>query len=115
MLKQEGALLDSMFQALADPSRRSMIERLSRGAATVSELAAPLAMSMPAVMQHLGVLEASGLVRTSKVGRVRSCQLDSAVLREAEHWITLRRRDWEQRFDRLEAAIAAEQKGTQND
>ena len=98
-----------MFQALADPSRRSMVERLSRGSASVSELAAPLAMSMPAVMQHLAVLEASGIVRSTKVGRVRSCQLEPAALTAAEQWMSQQRLLWEQRLDRLGAMLAAEQ------
>lgn len=109
MLKQSD-VLDTMFQALADPSRRSMIERLSRGPASVSQLAEPLNMSMPAVMQHLGVLEASGLVRTSKTGRVRSCQLEPAALTAAEAWIQDRRLVWEQRFDRLGALLEEEMK-----
>lgn len=107
MLKQLDGL-DAMFQALADPSRRSMVERLSRGPASVSELAKPLAMSMPAVMQHLNVLEASGIIRTSKTGRVRSCQLEPAVLGVAETWISERRTIWEQRLDRLGALLAEE-------
>ena len=108
MLKQSTGL-DAMFQALADPSRRSMVERLSRGSASVSELAAPLAMSMPAVMQHLAVLEASGIVRSTKVGRVRSCQLEPAALTAAEQWMSQQRLLWEQRLDRLGAMLAAEQ------
>jgi DNA-binding transcriptional ArsR family regulator len=107
MLKQLDPL-DAMFQALADPSRRSMIERLSRGSATVSELAEPLAMSMPAVMQHLTVLEQSGLVRSSKTGRVRSCTLEPAALSVAETWITQRRQFWSQSLDRLGAMLAEE-------
>ena len=93
--------LDRMFQALADPSRRSMVERLSRGPASVSELARPLAMSLPAAVQHLQVLESSGLVRTEKIGRVRTCRLEPASLGAAEHWITERRTTWERRLDRL--------------
>jgi DNA-binding transcriptional ArsR family regulator len=100
MLKRS-ELLDAMFQALADPSRRSMVERLSRGPASVSELARPLAMSMPAVMQHLAVLEASGVVRTRKTGRVRSCQLEPAALSAVEGWIADTRLVWERRLDRL--------------
>ncbi len=100
MLKYHDAL-DGMFQALADPSRRAMVERLSRGPASVSDLAKPLAMSLPAVVQHLAVLEQSGLVRTRKVGRVRSCTLDAGVLSQAERWINDRRLAWESRLDRL--------------
>ncbi|HVK68774.1 MAG TPA: metalloregulator ArsR/SmtB family transcription factor [Polyangium sp.] len=100
MLNQ-GASLDRMFQALADPTRRVMIERLSRGPASVSELAGPLSMSLPAVMQHLSVLETSGLVRSEKAGRVRTCRLEPAALRAAEQWIAERRASWERCFDRL--------------
>jgi DNA-binding transcriptional ArsR family regulator len=100
MLNQSPSL-DLMFQALSDPSRRVMVERLSRGPASVSELARPLAMSLPAVVQHLQVLEASGLVQSEKVGRVRTCHLEPAALRTAEQWITERRTSWERRLDRL--------------
>ncbi|MDX6256202.1 MAG: hypothetical protein QOJ11_2536 [Frankiales bacterium] len=93
--------LDLVFQALADPSRRAIVERLTRGPASVSELAAPLTMSMPAVLQHLRVLQDSGLIRSSKRGRVRTCQIEPAVLRTAEQWITDRRSGWEHRLDRL--------------
>lgn len=90
-----------MFQALADPGRRTMVERLSRGPASVSELAKPLTMSLPAVVQHLQVLEASGLIRTQKVGRVRTCQIEPGALQLAEQWINDRRTLWERRLDRL--------------
>lgn len=90
-----------MFQALADPGRRMMVERLSRGPASVSELAKPMAMSLPAVVQHLQVLEASGLVSTQKVGRVRTCQIEPAALQLVEQWINERRTLWERRLDRL--------------
>jgi DNA-binding transcriptional ArsR family regulator len=91
-----------VFHALADPTRRTMLERLSRGPASVSALAEPLAVSLPAVMQHLQVLETSGLVRSEKVGRVRTCRIESAALRAAERWITRRRTFWERRLDRLD-------------
>jgi DNA-binding transcriptional ArsR family regulator len=93
--------VDLLFHALADPSRRAMVERLTRGPASVSELARPLAMSMPAVVQHLHVLERSGLVRSEKVGRVRTCTVEPAALRTAEGWIAERRTTWERRLDRL--------------
>jgi DNA-binding transcriptional ArsR family regulator len=95
------ASLDGVFQALSDPSRRQMVERLSAGPASVSQLAEPLAMSLPAVIQHLQVLEASGLVRSEKVGRVRTCRIEPRVLDEAEEWIIERRRTWMARLDRL--------------
>jgi DNA-binding transcriptional ArsR family regulator len=98
--------LDLMFQALADPARRGMVERLTRGPASVSELAEPLDMTLSAVVQHLAVLEASGLVRTAKIGRVRTCQIEPSALRTAEQWIAERRTLWERRFDRLGAYLA---------
>ena len=111
MLNQSAAL-DLMFQALADPSRRVMVERLTRGPASVSELAKPLAMSLPAVVQHLQVLEASGLVRSEKVGRVRTCHIEPKALRRAEQWIAERRTMWERRLDRLGEILAADQDET---
>src|SRR5690606_8121995 len=100
MLNQS-ASLDLMFQALADPTRRLMVERLSRGPISVSELARPLAMSLPAVIQHLQVLEASGLVRSEKVGRVRTCTIEPDALQTVETWVNERRTLWARRLDRL--------------
>jgi DNA-binding transcriptional ArsR family regulator len=100
MLNQS-APLDRAFQALADPTRRTIVERLTREPASVSDLARPLAMSLPAVMQHLAVLEASGLVRSEKSGRVRTCRVDPEALSLAERWINDRRIEWERRLDRL--------------
>ena len=97
--------LDLTFQALADPTRRAMIERLSRSPVSVSDLARPLAMSLPAVMQHLAVLESSGLVVSQKVGRVRTCRLDPLALNHAQAWIAARRVEWERRLDRLGAYL----------
>ena len=105
MLNQ-GASLDRVFQALADPTRRGMVERLSHGPASVSELARPLAMSLAAVVQHLQVLEASGLVRSRKTGRVRTCHIEPAALRMAEQWISERQTSWERRLDRLGDLLA---------
>jgi DNA-binding transcriptional ArsR family regulator len=104
ILKQmldQSATLDLMFHALADSTRRGMVERLSRGPASVSELAQPLDMTLSAVVQHLQVLEASGLVRSQKVGRVRTCRIEPMALRRAEQWIAARRTTWERRLDRL--------------
>jgi DNA-binding transcriptional ArsR family regulator len=100
MLNQSDSL-NLVFQALADPTRRLMVERLCRGPTSVSELAEPLDMSLPAVMQHLQVLEASGLVRSEKTGRVRTCRIERSMLQTAEKWITSRRATWERRLDRL--------------
>ena len=98
--------LDLLFQALADPTRRQIVDRLSRGPASVSELAKPFAMSLPAVVQHVQVLEQSGLVRSEKTGRVRTCSIDTAAMTAAEHWLNQRRLLWEQRLDRLGAFLA---------
>ena len=98
--------LNHLYQALSDPTRRNIMERLSRGPASVSQLAEPLPMSLPAVVQHLQVLETSGLVRSEKVGRVRTCRIEPAALRTAEKWIAERRLTWERRFDQLGAYLA---------
>lgn len=102
MLKYE---LDRTFAALADPTRRAMVERLVQGATTVSELARPLPMSLPAVMLHLKVLEESGLVTSEKIGRVRTCRIDPKMLSQAEQWVAERRQMWERSLDRLGAYL----------
>lgn len=101
-----GAELDAIFQALADPTRRAILIRLCEGPASVSELAKPFAMSLPAIVQHLQVLEHSGLVRTEKIGRVRSCSIEPASVRLAEDWLGRRRTGQERRLDRLEAFLS---------
>jgi DNA-binding transcriptional ArsR family regulator len=93
--------LDKTFAALADPARRAMVERLVQGPASVSELAKPLPMSLPAVMLHLKVLEDSGLVTSRKEGRVRTCRIEPQMLARAEQWVSERRRMWERNLDRL--------------
>jgi DNA-binding transcriptional ArsR family regulator len=109
-----GADLDRAFHALADPSRRLIIERLARGPATVSELAQPLAMSLPAVMQHLQVLEACSLVTSEKTGRVRTCRIEPETLRGVERWVAQQRTTWERMLDRLGDYLSEDQqKGTQ--
>ena len=100
MINQSSTALDIVFQALSDPTRRAIVERLVRGPASVSELAEPLDMSLPAVMQHLAVLEQGGVVSSEKVGRVRTCRVGPG-LQLAEQWISERRRSWERRLDRL--------------
>ena len=92
--------LDRTFQALADKSRRSMVERLTEGPASISQLAEPLDMSLAAVIQHVQVLELCGLVKTKKVGRTRMCRIEPAAMTVAERWLADRRRGWEDRFDR---------------
>src|SRR5438128_4559160 len=98
--------IDVVFHALSDAHRRAMIDRLLDGPASVSELARPLAISLPGVVQHLQVLEASGLVSSEKVGRVRRCSVRPAAMREAEGWIAQRRTEWERRLDRLGEYLA---------
>ena len=93
--------LDKTFAALADPARRAIVERLVQGPASVSELAKPLPMSLPAVMLHLKVLEESGLVKSEKVGRVRTCRIEPQMLSQAEKWVSERRQMWERSLDRL--------------
>lgn len=97
--------LDRAFHALSDAARRSMVDRLAQGPASVSELAAPLAMSLPAVLQHVQVLEASGLVRSRKQGRVRTCELVPGAMTQAEQWIRDRRALWERRLDSLDTYL----------
>jgi DNA-binding transcriptional ArsR family regulator len=99
------ARLDTMFLALGDPTRRAIVHRLGSGAASVTELAAPFAMALPSFMKHVGVLERSGLIRTRKQGRIRTCELEPAALRSAEHWITEQRTLWEARSDRMTAYV----------
>jgi len=97
--------LDKTFAALADPARRAIVERLVQGPATVSELARPLPMSLPAAMLHLKVLEESGLVKSEKVGRVRTCRIEPQMLSQAEQWVAQRRQMWERNLDRLGAYL----------
>lgn len=97
--------LDNVFRALADPTRRAVVQRLSRGPASVSELAAPFDMALPSFLQHLRVLEDSGLVRSKKAGRVRTCEIKPRQLATAETWIARQRAVWEARFDRLDAYL----------
>lgn len=98
--------LDHVFHALADPGRRLMLERLSQGPASVSELGKPLSMSLAAIVQHVQILEASGLVRTQKLGRIRTCTLNPVTMRSAERWISERRTLVERRLDRLGEYLA---------
>jgi DNA-binding transcriptional ArsR family regulator len=105
MLQHQPQTLDLAFQALSDPGRRAMVERLSLGPASVSDLAKPLPMSLSAVVQHLKVLEEAGLVRSEKVGRTRTCTLDTAALTQVEAWIAERRRFWSEQYDQLEAYL----------
>jgi DNA-binding transcriptional ArsR family regulator len=107
MLKRAPSV-DPVFHALGDPTRRVIVEHLSRGPASVSDLAKPLDMTLSGVVQHLAVLEASGLVRSQKIGRVRTCRIEPAALQSAEKWITERRMSWDHRLDRLADYLAPE-------
>ena len=98
--------IDRIFHALGDPTRRAIVEKLSQGPISVSRLAEPLDITLAAVVQHLQVLEESGLVQTEKVGRVRTCHIEPAGLSAAEQWIGARRSLWERRFDRLGTLLA---------
>jgi len=100
--------IDRVFHALGDPTRRAIVEKLSEGPISVSRLAAPLAITLAAVVQHLQILEQSGLVHTEKAGRVRTCRIEPGVLSAAEHWLADRRTEWERRLDRLAQFLAEE-------
>jgi|SRR5438067_4077774 len=105
-MPNQSAALDRVFHALADPTRRAMVERLVHGPTSVSDLARPLDMSLPAVLQHLQVLETCGLVVTTKSGRVRTCEAEPDRLRAAEDWLNGQRTAWERRLDRLGEHLA---------
>ena len=107
--------LDSFFAAMADPTRRAVIERLVDGPAAVGELHAAHDMTLPSFLRHLKVLEASGLVRSEKKGRVRTVHIEAAPLAAAEDWLARQRRLWEGRLDRLAALVAELEKGETND
>jgi DNA-binding transcriptional ArsR family regulator len=104
MLKQSAAL-DLMYTALADPTRRAVIARLAKGPASVSDLAKPLKMSLPAIIPHLRLLEQSGFVVTEKIGRVRTCRIEPKRLDTAQAWLAKQRAQWEARFDSLDAFL----------
>ncbi|MFK0132375.1 ArsR/SmtB family transcription factor [Streptomyces rubiginosohelvolus] len=114
MLKNEVASADRVFHALADPNRRAMIERLTLGPATVSELAAHLGVTLAATVQHLRVLQDSELVRSEKSGRVRTCRIDPSGLRNAEAWLQHQRTAWENRLDRLGAVLDEQPKESES-
>ncbi|HWB42125.1 MAG TPA: metalloregulator ArsR/SmtB family transcription factor [Gemmatimonadales bacterium] len=101
----QSAAADEVFQALANPTRRKVLERLSAGPATVSELAAPFDMQLPSFVQHLSLLEQSRLVKSKKRGRVRTYQLAPERFKVVEDWLTARRREWEARLDRLDQYV----------
>jgi DNA-binding transcriptional ArsR family regulator len=104
--------IDRIFHALGDPTRRLLLEKLTAGPISVSQLASPLDISLAAVLQHLQILEESGLVRTEKTGRVRTCRIDSAGFTLAAKWIAERRPLWESRLDRLGDILAGKPDGS---
>ncbi len=107
--------LSTVFLALADPTRRAVIARLGQGPASVSELASPFDMGLPSFMKHIRLLENSGMIRTRKAGRTRTCLIDGQGLSNAERWLAEQRRIWEAQADRLEAFVMLEQEGDAND
>ena len=104
-MANQTATLTDVFYALADPTRRSIVHRLVRGPESVSALAAPHPMALPSFMKHLSVLERSGVIRSSKAGRVRTCALQPKALTQAERWIAGQRATWEARSDRMAAFV----------
>jgi DNA-binding transcriptional ArsR family regulator len=115
-MTNNSAALDRLFHALADPTRRAIVARLCRGPASVSELAKPLSMALPTVLQHLQVLELSRLIRSEKTGRVRTCHLEPIAFSTVEQWIGRQRVVWEQRLDRMEAYVKTlSEKGAKHD
>lgn len=112
MLKHS-AQLDLVFSALADPTRRAILAQLARGLATVSELAKPLKMSLPAISPHLRLLEASGFVVSRKLGRVRTCRIEPKRLDAAQAWLAQQRAEWEARFDRMDSFLLENEKNEQ--
>jgi DNA-binding transcriptional ArsR family regulator len=105
-MQTQQAVIDRVFHALGDPTRRAIVEKLSEGPISVSHLAKPLEITLAAVVQHLQILEKSGLVHTEKVGRVRTCRIEPTGLSVAEQWIEDRRSLWEKRLDRLGDLLA---------
>ena len=111
-MANQSAVLDEVFHALADPTRRAVVRRLSQGQASVSELAEPFDMALPSFVQHIKVLERSGLVRSEKVGRVRICRMAPESIATAEQWLAEQRAFWETSLDDLEAHLAERRRTT---
>ncbi len=107
--------LSAIFLALADPTRRAVIARLGRGPASVSELAIPFEMGLPSFMKHIRLLEDTGMIRTKKAGRTRTCVIDGPGLSNAERWLAEQRKIWEAQADRLEEFVMREQEEDAND
>lgn len=106
LVMQTAKPLDSLFQALADPTRRAVVARLGKGEAPVKELAAPFDMALPSFLQHLGVLEAAGVIESRKEGRVRTCSLRPEAMAVAERWFAEQRASWASRYGQLDALLA---------
>jgi len=114
-MPNENQTIESTFSALSDPTRRAVVQRLSNGPATVSQLAGPFAMALPSFTQHLGVLENAGLIVSRREGRTRICSLNPKALRDAEDWLVSNRRQWEERLDRFEAHLGKARKEKSNE
>lgn len=105
-MDNNSAALDAIFHALSDPTRRAVVQRLGRGPAPVSELARPFAMALPSFMKHVGILEETGLIRSTKVGRVRTCALERKNLAAVELWLGEQRAIWQSRYANLDGLLA---------
>lgn len=114
-MPNENQSIENTFSALSDPTRRAVVQTLSNGSATVSQLASPFAMALPSFTQHLGVLESAGLIVSRREGRTRICSLNPKALQDAEDWLASYRRQWEERFDRFEAHLAKAKKEKSNE
>ncbi len=114
-MENQSTHLDPLFHALADPTRRAVVARLGQGPASVSDLAAPFPMGLPAFLKHITVLEEAGLIGTEKVGRVRTCTLQEDRLAAAEDWFREQREQWKSRYDQLDELLAELTKDTEND
>ncbi|PLP59501.1 transcriptional regulator [Mesorhizobium loti] len=108
-MDQNSAQLDGIFQALADPTRRAVLTELGKGPSSISDLARPFDMALPSFMKHIHFLEGSGLIRTQKQGRVRTCAIETKQFAMIETWLSVQRAVWEGRNDRLERFVLAEQ------
>jgi DNA-binding transcriptional ArsR family regulator len=114
-MPNENQHIENTFGALSDPTRRAVVQTLSNGPATVSQLASHFAMALPSFTQHLGVLESAGLIVSRREGRTRICSLNPMALKEAEDWLAAYRRQWEECFDRFEAHLAKAKKEKSNE
>jgi DNA-binding transcriptional ArsR family regulator len=114
-MPNQNQTIESTFGALSDPTRRAVVQALSTGPATVSQLASPFDMALPSFTQHLGVLESAGLIVSRREGRTRICSLNAKALRDAEDWLASYRRQWEDRLDRFEAQLEKAKKEKSNE